>query len=202
MAKDKKQYLKDYYEKNKERLQTYNRNRRKDWYDENKDSAIEYQKEYNKANSDKVKAYNKQWVKDNPEKVKSYTKKDKEYFRDYNKMKCATDPLFKLTKNIRALIRYSIKSKGYVKNSKTFEILGCNYEEFKTYIESKFEDWMTWDNYGVYEKGKYNVGWDIDHIIPSCSALTESDIIGLNHYTNLQPLCSKVNRDIKRDLIG
>jgi len=27
---------------------------------------------------------------------------------------------------------------------------------------------------------------------------TEEDVIKLNHYTNLQPLCSKINRDIKR----
>jgi len=30
---------------------------------------------------------------------------------------------------------------------------------------------------------------------------TEEDIIKLNHYTNLQPLCSKINRDIKKDKI-
>ena len=41
----------------------------------------------------------------------------------------------------------------------------------------------------------------MDHIIPISIAETEEDIIRLNHYTNLQPLCSKVNRDIKRDLI-
>jgi len=29
-----------------------------------------------------------------------------------------------------------------------------------------------------------------------------SDVIKLNHYTNLQPLCSFVNRNIKRDKIN
>lgn len=56
---------------------------------------------------------------------------------------------------------------------------------------------MNWDNYGKYN-GTINFGWDIDHIIPLCNAKTEEDVIRLNHYTNLQPLCSKVNRDIKR----
>ena len=42
-------------------------------------------------------------------------------------------------------------------------------------------------------------GWDIDHIEPLANATCEEDIIRLNHYTNLRPLCSKVNRDIKRD---
>ena len=57
---------------------------------------------------------------------------------------------------------------------------------------------MTWDNYGLYN-GQFKYGWDIDHIIPSSSVLTENEIIQLNHYTNLQPLCSHTNRDIKKD---
>jgi hypothetical protein len=76
--------------------------------------------------------------------------------------------------------------------------LGCSLPEFKNYIESKFEPWMTWENRGKYN-GKFNYGWDIDHIIPSITAINESDIIKLNHYANLQPLCSKINREIKRD---
>jgi len=59
---------------------------------------------------------------------------------------------------------------------------------------------MTWENWGLYN-GEFNYGWDIDHIIPLSSAKNEEDIIILNHYTNLQPLCSKVNRYIKRDLL-
>jgi len=47
-----------------------------------------------------------------------------------------------------------------------------------------------------------NSGWDIDHIIPISSAESEDDIIKLNHYTNLQPLCSYINRVVKRDKIN
>jgi hypothetical protein len=57
---------------------------------------------------------------------------------------------------------------------------------------------MSWDNHGLYN-GELNYGWDIDHIVPTSSALTESDIVRLNYYTNLKPLCSKINRDIKKD---
>jgi hypothetical protein len=43
---------------------------------------------------------------------------------------------------------------------------------------------------------------NIDHIeplFPKNVKRTTEDIIRLNHYTNLQPLCSKINRDIKKN---
>ena len=59
---------------------------------------------------------------------------------------------------------------------------------------------MSWDNYGLYN-GTPNYGWDIDHKIPNSSALTEQEVVQLNHYTNLQPLCSYYNRDVKRNKV-
>ena len=103
-----------------------------------------------------------------------------------------------MSNNIRTLIQVSFKNSGYSKKTKTQEILGCSFEEFELHLESQFEDWMTWDNKALYN-GELNYGWDIDHKIPLASAETEEDIIRLNHYTNLQPLCSRINRDIKRD---
>ena len=60
---------------------------------------------------------------------------------------------------------------------------------------------MTWENRGLYN-GELDYGWDIDHVIPSSSATNAEEMIKLNHYGNLQPLCSKVNRDIKRNNIS
>jgi hypothetical protein len=88
--------------------------------------------------------------------------------------------------------------KGFSKKSKTFEILGCTFEEFKIHIEKQFKPWMNWENRGKYN-GKINFGWDLDHIIPIYKAKTEEEIFHLNHYTNFQPLCSKINRDIKNN---
>jgi len=62
---------------------------------------------------------------------------------------------------------------------------------------------MNWENYGKYN-GEYNFGWDIDHIeplFPEGHNRTEEDILRLNHYTNLQPLCSRVNRYDKKNII-
>ena len=62
---------------------------------------------------------------------------------------------------------------------------------------------MDWLNYGNPDDGilELNKTWDIDHIIPLSTDKTKEDIIRLNHYTNLQPLCSYTNRFIKRDNI-
>jgi hypothetical protein len=110
------------------------------------------------------------------------------------------DPLYAMKGSLSALLIIAFKNKNYKKNTKTIETLGCDMYFFKSYIEERFEPWMNWDNRGKYN-GEFNYGWDIDHIIPLCTANTEDEIIKLSHYTNLQPLCSKINRDIKRDIV-
>ena len=122
--------------------------------------------------------------------------RDSEYSK--KKIRLTKDPLFKLTCNTRNLIRNSFKRQYTSKSKKTTEILGCNFEQLKSHIESKFELWMNWDNYGLYN-GDINYGWDIDHKVPVCTAANEEELIKLNHYTNLQPLCGYTNRYIKRD---
>lgn len=88
-----------------------------------------------------------------------------------------------------------------VKKNSKINILGCTIEEFKVYLEKNWESWMNWENYGKYSKGVENFGWDIYHIIPISSAKTPDDVIKLNHYTNLTPMCSFKNRYIKKDKI-
>ena len=117
---------------------------------------------------------------------------------DFNE-RMKTDNLFALKTKISKNIRKYISKKGFIKKSKTTDILGCSYEEFLNHLESLFEPWMNWENKGLHERGRFNYGWDIDHIIPLSSAKTEEEVIKLNHYTNLQPLCSCINREIKQD---
>jgi hypothetical protein len=126
--------------------------------------------------------------------------KDKENKRknEYVKKRRKHDFLYKLKLNIRKNISRAFSKKSMTKNSNTQQILGCSYEQFKQHLESKFESWMNWNNYGLYDKNKINYGWDIDHIIPTHIATTEDELIKLNYYTNLQPLCSNYNRNIKK----
>ena len=59
---------------------------------------------------------------------------------------------------------------------------------------------MNWENHGQCTD-IYNKTWNYDHIIPLCSAKNEEELIKLNHYTNIQPLCSRVNQIDKKDKI-
>ena len=61
-----------------------------------------------------------------------------------------TDVIYNLSCSIRRLINNSINRSNYTKISKTCSILGCSYKEFKIHIESKFEEWMDWNNKGLY----------------------------------------------------
>ena len=193
-------YDKEYYENNKEKFsEYYSMNREvilvksQKWYEKNKEHRLEKSKEWYEENKDIKKISQEIWVNENKDKIN-------EYRRNWAKNKRYSDPLFKITENIKGSIRKSILDKKFRKQSTTIEILGCSFDEFKVYLESKFDYWMTWENYGMYN-GELNYGWDIDHIIPTSSAKDEDSIIKLNHFKNLQPLCSKINRDIKRDNI-
>lgn len=199
---DIKKAVKDYSSKNKTKMLE----NKKLYYLKNKIAISAKSKVYNQKNKEENKKRFKNWYKNNKERckknykewVKNNRDKQKIIKQRYFKKKMETDPLFKLTENVRSMISNSLAKNGYTKKSRTQTILGCSFEEFKRHIESKWESWMSWDNRGKYNGG-FNYGWDIDHITPLASAKTEEDLIKLNHYTNLRPLCSKVNRDIKKD---
>ena len=200
--KDKnKEYGRKYNELNKEKRQKWkdeNKDRlkihRDKWYNLNKEERHKSMKIWRESNREKRKVLMEKWRTENKKYVREYSRK-------YNNDRRKNNVLVKLAHSISNSIRTSIKKGGYTKTSKTNTILGTDYKTFKEYLEGLWEPWMSWDNYGLYKKDTFNYGWDIDHIIPTCTAKTEEEVLKLNHYTNLKPLCSKVNRDIKRDKV-
>jgi len=171
--------------------------KKKVYREDNKLEINKKKREQYYENHEEEKEKSRAWKKRNPEKVSEY---NRGYKSGYEKNRRENDPLYNVSRTVRNLIKCSIYHKGFTKNSRTFEILGCSYKEFKEHIESQWEDWMSWDNYGLYN-GKENCGWEYDHIIPVSSAECEEDIYKLNHYSNIQPLCSYVNRNVKRDIV-
>ena len=81
--------------------------------------------------------------------------------------------------------------------------LDYSIQELKKYLESKFEPWMSWDNYGSYRKKLWNDSdsstwtWQIDHIIPHSefqyTSMNDSKFKCCWALKNLRPLSSKQN---------
>jgi hypothetical protein len=174
---------------------------KKEWRIKNRDKIKEYNKEYNKTDkkkdynkkfrkTDKYKIYQREYRLKNRDKIKEYKKeyrktdKAKTYRKNYQRNKRKTDMWFKFKSRLRSLITHSIKGRGFTKKSKTFQIIGCSFEEARTLMDKKFTDGMTWDNHGE---------WHIDHIIPMSTAKTEEEAVRLNHISNLQPLWATDN---------
>jgi len=188
-----KEYLKQYYLDNKEKLKEKNKQYRldnmerlKEYRLDNKEQRNQYNKQWHLDN----KGYNKQWHLNNKEKKREYNEKynleNKEKINKYYKSRRDSEPLFKLTGNTRCLISLSLRNKGYTKKSKTYKILGCEYDFFANYLDLK----------------NYNEDSHLDHVIPISLADTEEEVILLNHYSNFQLLPSieniiKGNRYIK-----
>ena len=209
---DRKEYDREYYLRNADKKKKRERKRywanregflekRKEYYSNNVNKIKKRDVEYYENNREIILKKKKEYRQQNKDKIKEYRLTIKEGLRNYYNDKYSTDNLYKLSHSTRCLISGSLRKKGFSKKSKTCEILGCTFEEFKTYLESKFKPWMDWNNYGNWngQPKEMNVSWDIDHIIPLSSAITEEDIINLNHYSNLQPLCSYYNRYEKKD---
>lgn len=165
------QYKKDYYWKNKEKIQQ----RHKKYCQENKEKIklyreIYYQKPDNKKRHNE---YNKKRYWENREKInqkrrleynskyhQNYYRKNKEkkikQARIYQRKRRKTDIKFRLDRNLGTAIYLALKKK---KAGRKWEILvGYTIEELIKRLEFNFDDKMSWDNYGKY--------WWIDHKKP------------------------------------
>lgn len=160
-------------------MNNYSRN----YYGINKTIISEKNKKFRIENPNINKEKCKLYKQKNPGWFKKWLDKNKEHRRNYI-MKYNSNPKIKIKNSLRGRIN-ELMNKKY-NNPKTLDLLGCEYEYFIKYIENKFIDGMSWDNYGYY-------GWHLDHIIPLSSAKTKEEIVNLFHYTNLQPLWANDN---------
>jgi hypothetical protein len=189
----------EWYQNNKEKHAQYG----KDWIKSNKEQRQESQKQNYLKNKAKHQKQMKEWYQNNKEiaKENSYkwnnTNRDRviNNTRNYSKKRINIDINYKLTKILRTRL-YSALKKGQ-KTGSAVKDLGCSIEELKIYLECKFQDGMSWDNYGLK-------GWHIDHIIP----LSTFDLSNPNelrkacHYTNLQPLWAEENLNKGNKILG
>lgn len=180
----------NFYKKYKGVCKSCTEKRKRKWEQDNKERIKQKRDEWKIKNKDYSKEYYKIWYNNNKEKCSINRKIYKTNILKYNSK-------YKICQNIRKRHHNIIKGK-----TKTTKYLGCTYKEFINHIESLFEPWMNWNNYG-YGKGK----WVIDHIKPISKYFiddkgefdynNEYNLL-LLHYTNLRPYCF-IKNIIKRD---
>ena len=130
-----------------------------------------------------------------PEQIQKQNKKSFKYRKNnkvsarifqrvYDKERKKVDVGYRILCNLRTRLYQALKK--FKKSDSTMKLTGTSLDELKKYLESKFKDRMSWDNYGV---------WHVDHIIP-CAQFDLSDPEQQKicfHYTNLQPMWAKDN---------
>ena len=183
MKKSKKEYMKEYYLKNKEQIQK----QQKEYRLKTKEHIKEVSKEYYSKNKEERSKQFKKYYSENIEKRKEYFKEynskleNRERRRNHVNNRYNTDINFRISQICRARILQALKSLN--KSASTIKLIGCTPDELRRHIESKFEPWMTWENQG---RG----GWDIEHI-KACANFNLGDPeqqCACFNWSNLQPM--------------
>lgn len=108
----------------------------------------------------------------------------KEWLRTYQRHRRRNDPAFKIAGNLRNRLFCALQ--GHSKSARTLELIGCDIDFLRRWLEAKFLPGMTWENYGE---------WHVDHIMP-CASFDLSDPVQQRtcfRWTNLQPLWAADN---------
>lgn len=186
--------LKRYAEKNPDKLKEsasrrYQENRderlekARQYYLENKEHINRRNSEYGKKNAEHLKKKANEYRANNRERArawqKRYAKANKSKINDKLRERRRNDPFYRLRDAIRGSVRAYLGSKK-TRKSATFEIVGCTPQFLREHLQKQFKPGMTWENYGSH--------WHVDHRIPLASGNSAEEIMGLSHWTNLQPL--------------
>lgn len=102
------------------------------------------------------------------------------------------DPIKKVKHSVGVAIRQALKSTGGCKkNECVFDYLPYTAEELKLHLESQFQDWMNWENYGGKNSDKKR-SWHIDHIKPQSlffyTSMKDQQFLDCWSLDNLRPL--------------
>ena len=82
--------------------------------------------------------------------------------RERYRRRRSEDPIYGLRNNVSSAVRKALRAVGGSKaGQSTFAHLPYTPQDLRDHLESLWEPWMTWGNYGI------GTGhWTIDHIVP------------------------------------
>ena len=112
------------------------------------------------------------------------------------------DPVKKLKHNVGSTVRDALTRRKSSKNGgRTFDHLPYTPQQLKEHLETQFEPWMSWENYGGANDSPQKT-WQIDHIKPQASysftSMDDSEFQECWALENLRPLEKIENMGRKR----
>lgn len=161
-----------------------------------------------KVSKDRCKKYYASNKLNQLQKVKEYYNKNKSKILNYNKKYCKIKRKNNFAFRVRPIISNSIycclKNNNCLKSNSIKSKLPFKLEDLKMHLESLFEPWMNWNNWGKYIKAKWDDNdqstwtWQIDHIIPHSTfkykSMDDELFIKCWSLDNLRPYSSKLNQ--------
>lgn len=178
----RRKYNQEYYEKNKDKLSKCYKAYREQPEIREKHQA--YMREYYQKNTDRLAEYRHA----RKDAIKEMNRRNAQLKKDWYNKRRAKDPTFKMSTNLRTLLRKGLKQGDASKTNSAIELLGMDVETFCDWIEFQFESGMSWDNYGKDT-------WHIDHVLPVSrfDLANEAHQRVCFHWSNMRPLSAKAN---------
>jgi len=139
-----------------------------------------------------INKHNREYQKNNKDKIALSKKRQLE------------QPSTRFRHNFSALFRLRLKQAKVDKTgSSMLDILPYTMIDAMKHLESLFEPWMTWENWGKYDIETWDDNdqstwtWQIDHIIPTStfeySSIDDPRLLECWALNNLRPLAAKTN---------
>jgi hypothetical protein len=197
---------KQYIESNKDAI----KKRRKEYYDNNKEKIKLKIKLYIERNKDLIsKKAHSNYVKHKDKYAKyhkEYRAKNKEKIKENRKIyedKKKNDLNLRIRRRVRNAVYCALHRNGFEKDGSILSKLPYTISDLRFHLESLFEPWMNWDNWGVYDPETWDDNnqntwtWQIDHIIQQRDLIYDS----MDHLNfklcwaleNLRPYSAKAN---------
>jgi hypothetical protein len=177
----------------KDCVKAYNKSK----YPERKDKVNQFCREYYQSHKDEILESHKTYRENNKEAVR---KRDNAALAKRRK----NNPILRLKKTVSRSINNLIKINGSSKNRQTISLyLQYSIEELKQHLQSQFELWMTWNNWGQYNHKTWDDNdqttwtWQLDHIVPHSTfkytSMDSQEFRDCWALSNLRPLSAKQN---------
>ncbi len=167
-----------------------------------RDCERSFSRDYQSKHPEKARLNNKKALERNPNYQKQWRELNAERLREYRRQH-ESRPNIKLKKRISRAIHHALKRKEAIKTINTLSFLPYTIDELKRHLESQFEFWMSWENWGQYNPSTWDDNdsktwtWQLDHKIPMAtytySCQEDPGFLEAWKLENLRPLKAKDN---------